>query len=292
MERYIYMAKSKWIKRAEDVVANAERGKTVSDVATALEAAYEEGKHAALHPPKPKPSSAWVSPDPQEIREFWEMVDRLTKVRFGVTWDGMCPVKVWFLDRTRYENYHHFPIPLDFTNEDHHPYHRQNWKKTEHTEEENLARERAIRDNKLDRVRAVGFAVSNMAETIRQFHNDLERAIRQFHNDLERAIRKEDEALPNQIAERIKSLEYKKEKWTGDPDPFSFYEEREGYTIDKEARTYSWVGTMGKNKGKTFTRPIEEKPENFAELMEELERLKKWKYPEPLPWETVDHIPY
>ena len=180
------------------------------------------------------------------------------------------------LDRTRFENAHWWPIPHEFEDDDHHPYNHAQWNKTDHTEEEELARKRAILENKKERIRAVNFLMS-----------DATKAMESLHRSLQYEIEKEDEAPPKQVDHRIKQLESIKEEWSGDV--FAYWR-KQGYAVDETSRTRTYVSKYSDKVNKP--RPIGEKPADFDQLMAELDRLKKWQYPEPLPWDTVPKIPY
>ena len=274
-----FMAKAKWTKKAGELTTIPLDQHVLAE---ALQAAYEEGKHDAFHPKeKVNVTYGWVSPDPKELSDFEDMLNNLILHRFGKDGDGDCPVRLYLLDRTRYEPVSWYPVPRDITDDDHHPYKPSNWNETTHTEIENLAYQRAIRDNKSWRVRMIG---ANLESA--------HRIISDYMRLEEYEIRKADEAIPNQVKKRIRDLEAIKEKWESNPDPFSFYEDDKHYTLDREARTYSYTATMGKNKGKIVTWPISEKPANFDELMLELAQLQAWEYPKPLDWSRVAKIPY
>lgn len=245
-------------------------------LAEALEAAYKEGKHDALHPKKrPVVTSGWTSPDPKEFAKFWEMVEHLAEVKFGKDVDGDCPVRVYMNDLTRFESAWWGPIPHTFTDDEFHPYGNQLWNAKDHTPEEELARERAIRQNFLERLRWTQYHVE-----------DAKHAMERFHRKLESDIRKQDEAPPKRVEARLKKLEVLKEKWA---DPVKFYT-KNGYVVDPKSMTYTYTPEYGKNAGKTINYTIGNKPENFDALMQELVQLKKWKYPAPLKWDEIPRV--
>jgi hypothetical protein len=273
---------SKWNKIATDLlestgISSDQITEDTNSIAKALKDAYNKGKKDALNPEKPRHNNDTVSIKSKDVVNFNDLVNKLAASTFGINWEDRCPVKVYVLDSTRYESICWWPLPKDIEDMEDHPYNHKNWDKNKHTEKENIEVERALRDNKKCRYSVISY-----------YNDYIGRLTSDFFKSQEYQLRKEDEKLPTEIANRIKELEYIKNKWQNNPDPFSFYISKEKgkkpfFTIDKEKKTYSFLN----NKGEIITFPIDEKPNEFDELMKELEKLKKWKYPEIPDWESL-----
>jgi len=249
-------------------------------LAKALEAAYEAGKTDALNlktnsKPPTNPDGGWLPPDEKEFISFWNAVYDEAKRRFGVEEDGGNCVTVEMTDRSRYERIRLLPVPRTIEDSPYHPYGTK-WKEAirdpktkkytypKHTAEEEEVRKITILKNKQERMRMIHGNVSIMMDQLRYLFNDLEFEV---GNEIEK---------PEKTRQsRIKRLLFEQDMW----------DETKGAGPEKWAKRNGYVYNPTTFPPTIFTvdrKVVAKKPDNFDELMRELENLRNFKLPDPI----------
>jgi hypothetical protein len=199
--------------------------------------------------------ASWAAPDPEAFTAFYELLYEFVRFYWGVDCDSDSAVILSLCDRTRYENDSFSPVPHPIEEDRRHRFHKDNWgDESKHTPEENEARHLAILSSKRWIARMIGlnFSLAN-ARVVR------------FMQEQEHEIDQEMRRPARDRAAGIKHLEYVKTIWS---DPAKWAQERGYQYDDTEQKIFD---------PKHLDRKATYKPQDYYELMVELDRLKAYK---------------